>query len=117
MFGEDDDLCFRAYKAGARPAVTPSATIIHHGGASHSSSVDRKVRLMQGKVTLVNHHWAPISRPLGRLLLQIMAANRLWVYRVAAGLTKKSIYARHAEEWQAVWLRRKEWIDGYRFSV
>jgi GT2 family glycosyltransferase len=113
MFGEDDDLCFRAYKAGARPAITPEATIIHHGGASHASSVDRKIRVMQGKVTSINHQWAPVSRPFGSLLLRATSLNRLWVYRVAAGLTKNSSYAQHAEEWRAVWLRRKEWRHGY----
>src|SRR5262249_52669728 len=34
MYGEEADLCLRAAKLGARPAVTPNATIIHYGGAS-----------------------------------------------------------------------------------
>jgi len=59
MFGEDDDLCYRAYKIGARPVILPDATIIHHGGASYASKVDRRLRVMQGKVTQINHQWTP----------------------------------------------------------
>src|SRR5689334_3297229 len=34
MYGEEADLCLRAAKRGARPMLTPEATIIHYGSAS-----------------------------------------------------------------------------------
>ena len=36
MYGEEADLCLRARTFGARPVVTPEATIIHYGGASEA---------------------------------------------------------------------------------
>jgi hypothetical protein len=48
---------------------------------------------------------------IDRLLLLAMTATRLSVYRIAAVLTKRSSYARHDEEWQVMWQRRKECID------
>jgi hypothetical protein len=113
MFGEEDDLCYRAKKLGAQPTVVPRATIVHHGGASYDSGVERRLRLMQGKVTSIGRQWTLIMRPIGRLLLLAVCINRLCMYRLAAGLTKKASYHRHAEVWQAVWRRRREWISGY----
>ena len=34
MYGEEQDLCLRARAAGARPRMTPEATIVHYHGAS-----------------------------------------------------------------------------------
>ena len=46
MYGEDADLCLRARKLGARPMVTPEATIVHYGGASEACQAGKLEKLL-----------------------------------------------------------------------
>ena len=54
MYGEEADLCLRARKLGARPIVSPSATIVHYGGASTSSTLKQRMLLLKAKATLMH---------------------------------------------------------------
>ena len=56
MYGEETDLCMRAARLGARPMITPDATIIHYGGGSTTSKADKIVRLMACNITLSRKH-------------------------------------------------------------
>jgi GT2 family glycosyltransferase len=111
MYGEEADLCLRARKFGARPIVTPSATIVHYGGASTISTLEQRMLLLKGKATLVSQHWGPISRALGRALFLVGVLIRWGSYRLASRLRPRLNSA--AAEWKSIWLRREEWINGY----
>jgi GT2 family glycosyltransferase len=113
MYGEEADLCQRARLAGARPAITPSATIVHYGGASDIVPVDKRVKVFKGRITLINLHFSSVTRGIGRALHLIAPLTRWCGYRLAARWSGKFDFDRSADYWRAVWCRRSEWINGY----
>jgi len=63
MYGEEADLCLRAGHLGAKPIITPEATIVHYGGASEKVRADKMVK--QKKVLAVasgGGHWVQLLR-------------------------------------------------------
>ena len=104
MYAEEADLCLRAAKLGARPAITPAATIVHLGGVSESSRTEKVMKVMRGKATLMRKHWSRPAYLVGRGLLRFWAVTRLY----GARLGRKD-----ADKWHAIWSRRAEWIEGY----
>lgn len=115
MYGEEADLCLRAKKLGARPAITPEATIIHYGGASERIRADKMVRLLSGKVMLIDRHWSRATAPFGKALLAAWPLGRAVATSVIA-LFKPSV-APAAETWRTIWRRRAEWIAGYKAEL
>ena len=113
MYGEEADLCERARQVGAHPIVTPAATIVHYGGASETSSVDKAAKLFRGHVTFINRHWSPPARVLGRALLLLCPLIRAYGYRLAAHATGRANLTDKADSWRAVWKCRHAWIGGY----
>lgn len=113
MYGEEADLCIRARQLGARPIVTPAATIVHYGGASTASSLEQRLLLLKGKVTLTVRHWGPINRRIGTVLFLLGALLRLASYQLVSSLVRRPSLRSHAAQWKAIWLRRDEWIRGY----
>jgi hypothetical protein len=112
MYAEEADLCLRAHKLGARPIITPDATIVHYEGASAAAPA-RRIMAVKGKVSLVYRHWPPWSRPLGRMLFKLLPLTRWWVYGLAGRLIGRPDLVGKAGEWRMLWQRRGEWIDGY----
>ncbi|WP_018294785.1 glycosyltransferase family 2 protein [Mariprofundus ferrooxydans] len=109
MYGEEADLCLRAAKLyGAKPMVTPDATIIHYGGASEKLRADKMVRLLNAKRLLIKKHWPVWKYKLGMLIYPLYPMNRALVFRVL-GLIKKK-YNAESSDWLDVWHRRKEWM-------
>ena len=106
MYGEEADLCLRAAKLGARPLFTPTATIIHYGGASERTQAGKVEKLFRAKVTLMRRHWSFRSRVLGQGLLLTWAATRL----LAASATGR---ASQTSMWREVWQRREMWLAGW----
>lgn len=113
MYGEEADLCHRARLAGARPAITPSATIVHYGGASDVVPVDKMVKVFTGRITLINRQFSSFTRGAGGTLHLIAALTRWCGYRLAALSSGKTCHEESADYWRAVWRRRGEWIHGY----
>ena len=113
MYGEEQDLCIRARRFGARPIVTPSATIVHYGGASTTSSVEQRLLLLKGKATLTAQHWGPINRRIGTVLFLLGALLRLVSYQLVSSLVRRPGLRSQAAQWKAILLRRQEWIHGY----
>lgn len=114
MYGEEADLCYRARKLGARPRISPDATIVHHGGQSEPSSADKLIKVMKGKVTLMNAHWSPLWRFIGRLLFLGMVGVRA----VASKFLKPKVHGgagldRRDDIWVVALSRRDEWIEGW----
>ena len=114
MYGEEVDLCLRAHKLGARPMITPDATIIHYGGASERVRADKLVRLMRAKIELIERHFPPRQRRAGRILFHFWPLSRRVAYGIAAQLNRRESFAEAAAAWREVWSRRKEWQTGLR---
>ena len=108
MYGEEADLCLRAAARGARPRVSPEATIIHHGGLSDTVRADKTVRLFKSKVLLIRQHFSPITRGLGRFLFLLYPLSRCWMHAILVmfgrGSSRDSL-----RYWREVWQRRDEW--------
>ncbi|MEO1266234.1 MAG: glycosyltransferase family 2 protein, partial [Pseudomonadota bacterium] len=113
MYGEEADLCLRAAALGARPLVTPDAEIVHYGGASERVRADKLVRLLSGKVTLIQRHFSAAARGTGVALLAAWPLTRMTGLFIAAAVTGSKPHKESARTWQEVWLRRREWISGY----
>ena len=114
MYGEEADLCLRAEALGARPMITPDATIIHHGGASERVRADKLVRLLAAKASLIRRHWRGPVRPVGLLLHAAWPLTRMLARQVAAAVSRRSSAREAASTWREVWRRRAEWRQGYR---
>lgn len=109
MYGEEADLCLRSHKLGCRPRVTPTATIVHYGGASERVASDKMVRLMTAKTLLIRRHWSPALRGLGVRLLALWPFTRAIAWRVAS-VFMGARAATSRSSWQTVWNRRREWL-------
>lgn len=114
MYGEEADLCLRAHALGARPMVTPAATIVHYGGASERARSDKMVRLLSAKASLVERHFAPRWRRIGLDLLAAWPLTRMLALEAAARLTGNPRHAEAAAVWAEIWRRRTEWRGGWR---
>ncbi len=113
MYGEEVDLCLRAKAMGARPRVTPEATIIHYGGASQAVRADKMVRLLRAKMELISRHFPSRSRALGLSLFRLWPLSRRIAFAVGAGVLRRDSLAEQARIWREVWDRRGEWQEGY----
>ena len=108
MYGEEADLCLRARKLGAQPMVTSGATIIHYGGASERVLADKLVRLLKAKRHLIDMHFLPVARQIGRWLLFLWPVRRFCIHAVlAAGGRRASFEARDA--WLEAVRRYRDW--------
>lgn len=102
MYGEDMDLCLRAARLGAQPVLVPQARVVHHNGAA-STSANKRVMLMRGKMTFLRSRWSGPRSRLGRGLLAAGIAARA----AGARLTGRAGY------WREVWHRRDVWLPGW----
>lgn len=113
MYAEEADLCYRARRMGARPIITPDATICHYGRAVEGVSVAQRLKLFKGKATLMHLHWSPARRYTGQALFLFAILGRWWTYTLLAWLIKKSKFIEQAGDWRTLWRHRGEWINGY----
>ena len=113
MYGEEADLCLRARAFGARPRVTPSATIVHLGGASETTREDKVVKLLASKATLIERHFSAGTRRLGLYLNMCWPLSRWLALGLAARLTRDRSTRERADTWRRVWRRRREWRAGW----
>jgi GT2 family glycosyltransferase len=117
MFGEEADLCIRARKLGAQPIITPSATIIHHGGGSYPNKAEQKIQMLAGRVTLMQRHWSITARFFGRVLCYLIPLTRALIYSAAAAAIRRTTYRHNALMWTEVWKKRSYWINGWNDSA
>ena len=108
MYGEDADLCLRGIQQGARPVITPDATIIHYGGASEPVRADKMIRLFRAKEQLIQRHWDVKVQAVGIALLRLSVFTRMLACNIlqAVGLSQ---FREGAKCWAEIWNRRKEW--------
>lgn len=113
MYGEEADLCLRARRIGARPVVTPDATIVHHGGASEKTRAGKMIKLLSAKSTLIARHWPRGTVTAGQILLMAWPLSRWIACSVLARLTNDPGKRHAAATWGAIWAARGEWQSGY----
>ena len=117
MYGEEADLCLRAKKLGARPRVTPDATIIHHGGASEATRTGKMIKLLSAKTMLIERHWSPALIPVGRALMAAWPLSRWVMLALASRVTGLTKHATAAAVWHEIWQRRGQWMGGFVMPV
>lgn len=108
MYAEEADYCLRAKTLGYQPIVTPDARIIHHGGVSHSHFSGKQIKLLKGKVELVNRHVTAWQRPAYKALLYLYVLNKFALHTL---FKPRSAQRR---EWQIIFAQRADWLQGYR---
>jgi GT2 family glycosyltransferase len=113
MYGEEADLCLRAAKLGARPAVTPEATIVHYGGASERVRAEMMIKLLAGKAELIKRHWSAPTQCLGLALLSLWPWTRAVALGLAGRLLTRPALADRAATWRTIWSARERWRHGY----
>lgn len=111
MYAEEADLCLRAHKLGASPGITPAARIVHLGGVSEVSAVEKVIKTHKGRVTLIRKHWSPLHRALGLFTYRVWALTRMIGSHIVSGPQDGGSNSR--EKWGEVWRRREEWLAGY----
>jgi hypothetical protein len=111
MYAEEADLCLRAKALGARPGISPEAEIVHMGGVSEATGVDKIVRTVRGRVTLMRKHWSPPAQALGGALLLLWSGLRLVGSNFVSG--RRDEPGASGAKWREVWSRRGEWLAGY----
>lgn len=114
MYGEEADLCFRARLLGARPAMSPRATIVHYGGASEVTREGKLIKVLAAKATLIDRHFPTCLRRLGLALHAAWPLSR-WLALSALGrVSGNAAITARAAVWSRIWQRRTEWRNGYR---
>jgi GT2 family glycosyltransferase len=113
MYGEEADLCLRAAKLGACPAVTPAATIIHYGGASEKVRSEMMIKLLAGKAELIKRHWSAPTRRLGLALLSLWPLTRAIALSLAGRIARRPTLVDQATTWWTIWGERQRWRHGY----
>ncbi|MBU0653751.1 MAG: glycosyltransferase family 2 protein [Gammaproteobacteria bacterium] len=108
MYAEEADYCLRAKALCNQPIVTPDARLIHHGGVSHNQFSGKQVKLLKGKVELINRHITPWKRPIYHFLLYLYVFNK----HVMHSLLKP--HSEQRKQWQIVYEQRTDWLQGYR---
>ena len=113
MYGEESDLCRRARAQGARPRMTPEATIVHYHGASSARRSDREIMNLRAKATMIRRHLPAWQRPAALFLLRMWPWTRMVSGGTLARLTGRAGLAAAAERWGTVWAARADWLAGY----
>lgn len=108
MYGEEADLCARARALGARPIVTPDATIIHHGDGSAANRADTRVLLLRSKIELARRTINPVAATAVRWLYLVAVVIRALAYGGSAWATGKGRGA--ADLWRTTLSRHREWF-------
>lgn len=113
MYGEEADLCLRAQALGARPKVTPAATIIHLGGASETARTGKMIKLLSAKASLIGRHWHPALAPIGQGLQALWPLSRAIALTLASTITRSQAQRDAARTWTEIWTQRQQWRHGY----
>ena len=106
MYGEDVDLCLRAQKVGARPAICPRATIIHFEGASQPA-IPRMVQILAGRIRYCSSHLPPRQMQVAIWFIRAGVLLRLGLYLLAPGRSAGRRRLQHA------YRLRRLWWNGY----
>jgi GT2 family glycosyltransferase len=96
MYAEELDLCWRIQKAGWEVWYTPSATIVHHGGASTSQfRGEMLVQLHRSRYRFFAKHYGPAYGAMARTVVGLGVLRDL--LRAAADRLRGRL---SGEEWR-----------------
>jgi N-acetylglucosaminyl-diphospho-decaprenol L-rhamnosyltransferase len=109
MYGEDTDLCIRAWAVGSGCMICPEARLIHYGGKSEKIRADKMVRLFRAKAQLIRRHWSGGTVWFGISMLKWWVGSRAAATGIAGILSAKAKTS--GAQWRAVWDRRREFCD------
>ena len=115
MYGEDDDLCFRALKQNLNALLVPQAQIVHHGGASETVRSDKLTKLFRAKAQLFHKHYSPIDARVRVSLLQLWVVMRI-VYMTPGSIISSAAKSTRSE-WLETWRARGFWTEPVRSFV
>ncbi len=110
MYGEESDYCIKAIHAGYQPIITPDAHIVHHGGVSEKNFSGKMIKLLKGKIELVNRY--SHLKILHKALLFLYVSNKTLTSQLISLLKKNK--KPMAKEWQKIFNHRAEWLKGYQ---
>jgi GT2 family glycosyltransferase len=110
VYGEEVDLCLRARRYGARPAITPEATIIHVEGASQRDKVDTTQRVLAARIGVARRHFPLGQRVLAVSLIRSGPMLRLLAHGTAAFFNAST---NRSGDSRRVWNERSNWWNGY----
>lgn len=113
MYGEETDLCHRARARGARPRVTPDATIVHYVGASSTRRSNKEALVLKAQLTLVERHLPGWRKRPALFLLRVKPLLRKLGGEAAAKLTRSARARAVAQHWGDVWRDRASWRNGF----
>jgi GT2 family glycosyltransferase len=113
MYGEEADLCLRARALGARPMITPRATIVHYVGASEQVRGAKIIMLLKAKLLLIRDHFPAWQRGPATWMFRIWPLTRYWAGSLRARVRGAERAQERAAGWKEVWARRGEWWHGY----
>jgi hypothetical protein len=113
MYGEEVDLCHRARALGARPRITPEATIVHYVGASSKKRSDKEALVIKSKITLARRYLPAWQRGPAIFLLRVRPLTRKLAGRLIARITGDRRADAAARHWDAVWKARGGWRAGF----
>ena len=105
MYGEDMDLCLRAWKSGTKCMITPDARIIHHGGRSERVRSEKMLRLFQAKAQLIRKHWPRRSAWFGIRMLGLWCFTRMAGTSILVKVSGR--YAESRAQWAEIWRGRR----------
>lgn len=110
MYGEEADLCARAFKIGTRPLFTPETTIVHYGGASSQLNSDKAIYVFGARIGLVQRHLSAVPGYLSRKLIILAVFLRFF----ASGIIQTMLPSRREnfEHWARVYRKRNLWRFG-----
>lgn len=108
LYGDDLDLALRAKRAGLSRGICPEARLAHEAGGSSSSDGVKMCRILAGRVTFMNKHWARPAAWLGRTGLAIGCGLRA----VGERSTRQG-----RGQWTVAWRDRRLWEKGYPAAV
>lgn len=114
MYGEEADLCLRAQAIGARPMITPDATIIHYVGASQQLRGSKLIMLLKAKIRLIQDHLPGWQRGPATFLMRFWPLMRLWGSEMRLWIKGDSPTRQdNVTKLREVWSRRAEWWNGW----
>lgn len=113
LYGEETDLCLRAAELGAKPMVTPDATIIHYGGKSSASRPNQYIMVQKARIELARRHFRSGFGWLGVFLGRAFPWTRMIGTQIAARLRPSPAVDEKKNVWAEVWSRRAEWQNGF----
>ena len=112
MYGEDADLSLRAAHHGARPLITPDASIVHFGGASERGvRAGKMTRLFSAKAQLFKKYWGPLAARFGLFTLDLWVLIRRFGFFGAGLFGKGSLESRRT--WREIWDSRSAWHSAF----